>query len=133
MTTHDPHAMAGDHPLPPDHPEQTKTIFIWGVATLVVLAIMLVWLRSYFFLVRNETIQKIYLSAPNPKIDELHAHEQQVLHSYGWVDRQKGIVHIPIDQAMELMVRESGHGVPQSAPATQGAPSSGAHGSGTHP
>ena len=121
MTTHDPHAMTGGHPRPPDHPEQTKVIFLWGVVAVVILAILLVWLRSYFFLVRNETVQKNYLSAPNPKIDELHAHEQQVLTSYGWVDQQKGIVHIPIDQAMELMVRERGAGLPQPGSPTQGA------------
>jgi hypothetical protein len=27
------------------------------------------------------------------------------LNSYGWVDRQAGIVHIPIDQAMDLIVQ----------------------------
>src|SRR5262245_5091917 len=113
MTTDEYHPMEG-HPLPPDHPEQTKTIFTWGVVTVVILAIMLVWLRGYFFMVRNETVQRVYLSAPNPKIEEQHAREQQVLSSYGWVDRQKGIVHIPIDQAMEIMVRDaqSGSGAP---------------------
>ena len=89
--------------------EADRTIVLSGVAGIVILAIMLIWLRSYFFMVRNETIQTNYLSAPNPKIDELHAHEQQALNSYGWVDRQKGIVHIPIDQAMELMVRDAGN------------------------
>ena len=27
------------------------------------------------------------------------------LHGYGWVDRKAGIIHIPIEQAMELEVR----------------------------
>jgi hypothetical protein len=35
--------------------------------------------------------------------------EQQArLNEYGWVDRQKGIIHIPIEQAMDRVVRE-GH------------------------
>jgi len=29
------------------------------------------------------------------------------LNSYGWVDRQKGLIHLPIDRAIELMVSES--------------------------
>ena len=110
MTTHDSHPMTGGHPLPPDHPEQTKVIFLWGVVTVVILVVLVVWARSYFFLVRNEFVQRNYLSAPNPKIDEQHAREQQVLSSYGWVDRQKGIVHIPIDQAMDIMVRDAQSG-----------------------
>jgi hypothetical protein len=28
-------------------------------------------------------------------------HELDRLRSYGWVDRQKGLVHVPIDRAME--------------------------------
>jgi hypothetical protein len=119
--THETHQ---DEYLPPAV-EADRTIVLSGIAGVIILAIMLVWLRSYFFVVRNETIQKVYLSAPNPKIDELHAHEKQVLNSYGWVDRQKGIVHIPIDQAMELMVREAGQPPRTPAPA-QGQP-------GTHP
>jgi hypothetical protein len=29
------------------------------------------------------------------------------LSSYGWVDRQKGIIHLPVERAMEQMVSES--------------------------
>jgi hypothetical protein len=29
--------------------------------------------------------------------------EEQQLHSYGWVDQGAGSVHIPIDQAMQLI------------------------------
>jgi hypothetical protein len=29
--------------------------------------------------------------------------EEQQLHSYGWVDQSAGSVHIPIDQAMQLI------------------------------
>lgn len=32
--------------------------------------------------------------------------QQQQLTSYGWVDRQKGQIHIPIDVAMERRVQE---------------------------
>jgi hypothetical protein len=39
------------------------------------------------------------------------------LGSYGWVDREKGVVHVPIDRAMELVVQ----GV-RPPPGTPGAP-----------
>jgi hypothetical protein len=32
----------------------------------------------------------------------------KALNSYGWVDRQKGIIHIPIDEAMKDVVRQAG-------------------------
>jgi hypothetical protein len=44
----------------------------------------------------------------NPRQDllDLRAHEDDVLTSYGWVDRNAGVVRIPIDEAMRLMLRQ---------------------------
>jgi hypothetical protein len=38
--------------------------------------------------------------------EEFFASEEQTLHSYGWVDKSAGVVRIPIDRAMELMVEK---------------------------
>jgi hypothetical protein len=40
----------------------------------------------------------------NPRQDmrDLRAQEESVLHSYGWVDRNAGVVRIPIDDAIRL-------------------------------
>jgi hypothetical protein len=42
----------------------------------------------------------------NPRQDlaDLRAQEDAVLNSYGWVDRNAGVVRIPISEAMKLMV-----------------------------
>jgi hypothetical protein len=42
---------------------------------------------------------------PSDRLTALRAAAEQRLHSYGWVDRQAGVVHIPIERAMELIVR----------------------------
>lgn len=39
---------------------------------------------------------------PRQDLHDLRAGEDQILTSYGWVDRNNQIVHIPIDQAMKL-------------------------------
>jgi hypothetical protein len=43
----------------------------------------------------------------NPRQDlrDLRAQEDAVLHSYGWVDRNAGVVRVPIERAMELTVQ----------------------------
>ena len=53
-----------------------------------------------------------HTSAPPPPsartqapLAELRAAEDAVLYSYGWVDRAAGIVRIPIDRAMEVLVQ----------------------------
>ena len=40
---------------------------------------------------------------PRRDLHELRASEDAVLNTYGWVDRQSGVVRIPIDRAMALL------------------------------
>ncbi len=42
---------------------------------------------------------------PGENFPALHATQEAELNSYGWVDRQKGVVHIPIEQAMKLIAK----------------------------
>jgi len=66
----------------------------------------------------------------NPRQDllDLRAQEDQLLNGYSWVDRNAGVVRIPIDDAMKLVVQRGlparGPGQPPAAgPAAPGAPS----------
>jgi hypothetical protein len=69
---------------------------------------------------------------PNPVADlnKFRVHEEEVLNSYGWVDRASGKVHIPIEQAIAILAqtglptRAPGH-APPGAPAEISAESSG--------
>ncbi len=40
-----------------------------------------------------------------PALQRLLAGENEVLNSYGWVDKQNGVVRIPIDRAMKLLLQ----------------------------
>jgi hypothetical protein len=51
-----------------------------------------------------------HLPAPNLELDDGHAdqaalsaRQNELLHSYGWVDRRHGVARIPIDRAMDLI------------------------------
>ncbi len=66
---------------------------------------------------------------PEPRLEpyplaprlKLRAEEEEILTSYGWVDKTRGLVRLPIEQAMELLVQR---GLPQAAapPPPSGAP-----------
>lgn len=43
--------------------------------------------------------------APQIDLAELRAREEAELNSYGWIDRKAGIVRIPIERAMDLLVQ----------------------------
>ena len=44
----------------------------------------------------------------NPLLDlqQLRAHEDSVLSTYGWSDRKAGLVRVPIEQAMSLLLQK---------------------------
>ena len=69
---------------------------------------------------------KNHIQAPNPllqdnfstKVDiiDMRQHEEQVMSTYGWVDQNNGVVHIPIEKAMERVL-SGGVSTGQSVPA----------------
>jgi len=42
---------------------------------------------------------------PGADIQSYFQSQQNLLNSYGWIDRQNGIVRLPIDRAMELILQ----------------------------
>ena len=58
------------------------------------------------------------------RLDDWRAGRRHHLASYGWVDRQKGLIHIPISEAMKDLIAAVAHlpapppvAIPQPAPA----------------
>jgi len=51
----------------------------------------------------------------NQQLDlkQVKEHEQQILHSFGWVQKESGTVRIPIDRAMDLIAER---GLPATKP-----------------
>lgn len=100
-----------------------RAISLTGVALAVVVAIVFVLVYGIFqFLAHHqivvtpanpmaETNQQQF--PPLPRIEEhpaleikgLHSQEDNILSTYGWVDKKAGVVRIPIDQAMELQLK----------------------------
>jgi hypothetical protein len=61
-----------------------------------------------------------YTNTPVTDMEQMRAAEEQSLHTPGWVDKQRGIVRIPIDVAKQLAVQRLQQ--PPSNPATQQPP-----------
>ncbi len=59
-----------------------------------------------------------YPLAPRAK---LRAEEDAILTTYGWVDKDRGLVRVPIDRAMELLVER---GLPPAKPMSAAPPPS---------
>jgi hypothetical protein len=54
---------------------------------------------------------------PTLDLKALRAEERAILEGYGWVDRDAGVVRVPIERAMELLVqRQQGGGETSAEP-----------------
>jgi hypothetical protein len=60
-------------------------------------------------------------AAPRMDLEQALAEQNQLLNSYGWVDQKTGVVRIPIDRAMELLL-ERGLPVRGGQPPTASGP-----------
>ena len=77
-----------------------------GIAGLLLLFVLLVGIMYYFTRSFEPGKAKTDEPAPAKKLSELlHANDEE-LTNYGWVDRKKKIVRVPIERAMELVVNE---------------------------
>lgn len=55
--------------------------------------------------------------SPQVDLEQFRVEEEHELHGYGWVDKKTGVVRIPIDEAMNLLLKQ---GLPTRKPGTQG-------------
>ncbi len=84
-----------------------KITMIGGVGLIVVLIIVLALQVVYFRAVAEQFHQK-EVHPPLLEVQTAMSRQQDKLGQCQWVDRDKGVVSIPIDRAMELVIREGG-------------------------
>ena len=109
-----------------------------ALAALVIFANLLVWGAFTYFNRSAERSQsppppmfKGNQPPPEPRLQgapghessglddmlEMRAREDRILRSYGWVDQQSGVVHIPIEEAKKLILeRGMAGGVEEMSP-----------------
>jgi len=85
---------------------RARTIALFGLATLVLLAVIILALQWYVDYARERQIFVRQLEPVAEDLRTLRAREDAELNSYAYVDREKGLVRLPVRRAMELLIRE---------------------------
>jgi hypothetical protein len=101
----------------------------FGVSLAVIILIVVVgmrWTFAYYAKTQNlgptvtpfeneRTIPPVprLQVAPQKEIHDYWESQQSIVNSYGWVDRQGGVVRIPVDRAMRLLLQR---GLPARLP-----------------
>lgn len=115
-------AAEGHHGTTPAESDNTNVLAIafWFIAIVVFIIGAVTFAHQYFGIqIRKEISEKV-LSATNPMLRDLHATEKAKLSKYQWVDKNAGVVRIPVERAQELVLRDWGSRA-QAAAAAEGA------------
>ncbi len=85
---------------------RTRFIALFGLGTLAALIAIILGLQAYVDSVKQQEIFVKVLQPVSEDLKALHAREDTELNSYQYIDRDKGVVRLPIRRAMELLVQE---------------------------
>lgn len=102
-----------------------RGVTIFGVALFalcVVSLVLMAWLFDFLYESKSEGVAVRHPMAPTPErrlppqprlqvrpemdLQQLRAMEDSLLHSYGWVIEENGIVRIPIEEAVERILEQ---------------------------
>ncbi len=123
-----------------EHREANLKLIIWGAIGLGLSTVVIMILVWGIFNVLKTTEQKEpgqqalsplatpgqlppeprLTARPYEELQNLRAHEEDVLNHYGWQDQKNGIVHIPIDKAMDIVAQQGPYGGKLAPPAQTG-------------
>lgn len=84
----------------------TPAIAVVGVVGAVLVFAIVVAVQAWFYNVRTEELDRKVVALPDQALGSVLAKQQADLSSYGVLDEAKGVVRIPIERAMQLVVRE---------------------------
>jgi hypothetical protein len=119
-------------PVEHEHSDVNIRAILWFLAALVIGGIVVhvaMWWMKEALVAREEAaapplpalaarerlqLPRDVAKIPTPRLEpddhrnlaELREYEKRVLGGYGWVDRDARIVRVPIDRAMELVLKE---------------------------
>jgi hypothetical protein len=94
---------------PTDDPSASPTAYVILVF-VAVFVIVLIALQAYFGRALNRELEVKVLEREPQALDELRAEQAGQIHGYRWVDREAGVVAIPIERAMDITARELAQG-----------------------
>ena len=119
---------------------------IWitiGLAVACALGMLITWGMQSYYAARAQAVQQpspvveanerrlpdgpLLQTDPEGELEAMRHELGERLGGYGWIDEASGVVHIPIDEAMGLLVEHgtvaaSGGGAPEPAAAEESAP-----------
>jgi len=78
-----------------------------GIISAILLFVIIVVLQAYFYGAEQSELERKVWNQPYQALQQLDANQLELLNSYGWVSEADGVVHVPIERAIDLIAAES--------------------------
>jgi len=78
-----------------------------GIISAILLFVIIVVLQAFFYQAEQSEIERKVYSQPYQALQQLDANQLEILNSYGWVSEGDGVVHVPIERAIDLVAAET--------------------------
>ncbi len=78
-----------------------------AIISAVVVVVTIVLLQALFYQMQDREFERKVIAPKDLALEKMRTEQHDVLTSYGWVDKEAGVARIPVEQAMEMMVKES--------------------------
>jgi hypothetical protein len=85
-------------------PERTSVAYLFGILGALLIVAALVWAMQRY--TQPSPLGQDRAALRKKALAEMRAAEASELSSYGWVDQAKGVVRLPIEDAMKLTLRD---------------------------
>jgi hypothetical protein len=92
------------------HEPRSGLIAIISGVTLVVLVGMILGVYWLYVVAYERVEQEQYTGVPSKELEAIHAREADHLYKYAYIDKEKGVIRIPVDRAIELVAAEFAQG-----------------------
>ncbi len=87
--------------MPYDDPNAKAVAFIGAIGTVLLIMVVVLLQAFFYHAQRAEDERKAAVTSP-AELRALQAEQRAQLAGYRWLDREKGVVAIPIEDAMRL-------------------------------
>jgi hypothetical protein len=85
-------------------------IFAFAAGSMILLVLTIFAIQQYFEHIWNEAVYEKILAPPSEQLREVRGRDDWNLSHYMYMDKASGQVRIPVDQAMDLILKDAAAG-----------------------
>ncbi len=86
---------------------KNRNLLVWGMVILSIFGIAIFVLTNIFYQTLEQKVYTNVLAPTSEDLEKLRADQFKQLQTYGFIDKPKQIVHIPIEEAIKQEVEEA--------------------------